>query len=172
MEYLDIYDENKKLTGRRTVRGERRGKGEYVLGVVVWIVNGRGELLITLRSPEKDSWPDYWENTGGAVLAGESSVEGCLRELREETGIRAEASELTFLDTEKGKDTFFDVYAVRRDVTLDELSLQPGETADAMWVTVERFEEMCADGSVAEPIAEHYRNMKPLLMEYMKSIEN
>ena len=170
MELLDIYDENRRLTGRTTVRGQKRGKNEYALGVVVWIVNGRGELLITLRSPEKDSWPGYWENTGGAVLAGESSVKGCVRELLEETGIRADASELSFLQTEKDADTFFDAYAIRRDIPLEEVRLQPGETADAQWVTVKRFEEMCADGSVAGPIAEHYWSVKPVLMEYIKRV--
>ena len=168
MELLDIYDKDHRLTGRTTVRGERRERGEYVLGVVVWIVNSRGELLITLRSPEKESWPNYWENTGGAVMAGESSVDGCVRELLEETGIKADASELKLLDIEKGRDTFFDMYALKRDIELDELQLQPGETSDAMWVTVERFEEMCRDGSVAEPIARHYYNMKDKLMSYIK----
>lgn len=170
MELLDIYDENRKFTGKRIVRGESRCQDEYVIVVLVWIVNSRGELLITLRSPEKESWPDYWENTGGAVQAGESSVEGCIRELMEETGISAETSELTLINSHRGKGAFYDAYAIKRDISIDELRLQPGETVDAMWVTVDRFEEMCADGSVAAPVAAGYRRVKPRLMKYIKSV--
>lgn len=168
MELLDIYDKNRRLTGKRIVRGESHGADEYVLVALVWIVNSRGELLITLRSPEKESWPNHWENTGGAVQAGESSLEGCVRELMEETGIAAEASELTMINMHRGKNAFYDTYAVKKDISITELHLQPGETVNAMWVTVERFEEMCADGSVAAPIAGGYRRVKPALMEYMK----
>lgn len=169
MELLDIYDKNRRFTGKITVRGQQRGEDEFVLGAVVWIINSRKELLITLRSPEKESWPDYWENTGGAVLSGESSIEGCLRELKEETGIQAEASQLTLLGTEMGNDTFFDIYAIVKDVDIADVRLQPGETADARWVTVGEFEAMCDEGSVAQPIAVHYRRVKPALMEYIKT---
>lgn len=169
MELLDIYDKNRRFTGKSIVRGEARRDDEYILVALAWIVNSRGELLITLRSHEKESWPDHWENTGGAVQSGESSVEGCVRELMEETGIIAEASELTLLNEHLGKVAFYDTYAIVKDIDIGQLRLQPGETADAQWVTVERFEEMCADGSVAEPIAGGYRRVKPALMEYIKT---
>ena len=169
MELLDIYDKNRIFTGRSIVRGEKRTADEYVLVALVWITNSRGELLITLRSPEKEHWGNYWENTGGAVQAGETSLIGCVRELMEETGISAEASELTLIDEHREGNAFFDTYAIVKDVSLNELCLQPGETSDAQWVTVERFEEMCADGSVAKPIAGGYRRVKTALMEYIKT---
>lgn len=172
MELLDIYDENRKPTGKRIVRGDSRKSDEYVLVALVWIVNSRKELLITLRSHEKESWPDHWENTGGAVQAGEDSLSGCVRELMEETGIAVKASELTLLNEHRGRSAFYDTYAIRKDIPIEEVKLQPGETADAMWVSVERFEEMCADGSVAAPIAGGYQRVKPALMEYMKLIDN
>lgn len=169
MERLDIYDKNRIFTGRSIIRGEKLNADEYVLVALVWITNSRGELLITLRSPEKESWPNHWENTGGAVQAGETSLEGCVRELMEETGISAAASELTLINEHRGRNAFFDTYAIVKDVSVGDLRLQQGETADAQWVTVERFEEMCADGSVAEPIAGGYRRVKPALMEYIKN---
>ena len=169
MELLDIYDKNRKFTGKTIVRGEYLAPGEYVTVALVWIVNSRGELLITLRSPEKEHCPNQWENTGGAVLAGERSIEGCVRELMEETGIEASTSELTLINEHRGQNAFFDTYAIVKDISCDEVTLQPGETADAQWVTIERFEEMCVDGSVAEPIVGGYRRVKPALMEYIKT---
>ena len=55
----------------------------------VWVVNSLGDFLLTLRSPEKEASPGCWENSGGAVVAGETSLQGALRELGEETGIQA-----------------------------------------------------------------------------------
>ncbi len=171
MELLDIYDKNRNFTGKRVVRGTPRKAGEYFLVALVWIVNSRGELLITLRSPEKESWPNHWENTGGAVIAEESSAEGCVRELLEETGVRAEISELTLLNEHRGETAFYDSYAILRDMPIENVRLQPGETSDAMWVSVERFEAMCADGSVAAPIVGGYRRVKPALMKYIDGIK-
>jgi len=136
MERLDIYDKNRIFTGRNIVRGEKLNADEYVLVALVWITNSRGELLITLRSPEKESWPNHWENTGGAVQAGETSLAGCVRELMEETGISAEASELTLINEHRGRNAFFDTYAIVKDVAVSELLLQQGETAEDDFVLI------------------------------------
>ena len=53
---------------------------------------------MTLRDKAKPVYPNCWENTGGAVLAGETSLEGALRELREETGLAAQPEALRLLD--------------------------------------------------------------------------
>jgi len=39
-----------------------------------------------LRHPNKKEYSNYWENTGGSVLSGETSKVGAIRELFEETG--------------------------------------------------------------------------------------
>ena len=53
MEYNDIYDENRNLTGRRHLRGTPWKPGEYGLVVCVWGYDGKGSLLLTRRAPEK-----------------------------------------------------------------------------------------------------------------------
>ncbi len=166
-ELLDIYDGNRRFTGRVMLRGEALRPGDYRLVVLVWIVNGAGELLITLRSPEKEDWANYWENTGGAVKAGETSREGCVRELFEETGIRAEPDEPELLSSHRGKSAFYDAYAIRRDISAEQVRLQPGETAAAMWVSRRKFEKMCRNGSVAAPIAAGYRRIRPALESFI-----
>ena len=90
MEIWDIYDGSRRKTGRTAVRGERLGEGEFHLVVHVWIVNGKGEYLITKRSPNKP-FPGMWECTGGSALAGEDSLGAALRETKEETGITLNA---------------------------------------------------------------------------------
>ena len=84
-EWNDVYDENRNLTGKVHRRGTPWNKGEYGLVVCVWVYDGKGKLLLTRRAPEK-SFAGTWENSGGAVKAGETSRQAVARELREETG--------------------------------------------------------------------------------------
>ena len=46
MEFNDIYDENRNLTGRVHRRGTPWKPGEYGLVVCVWVYDGRGHISI------------------------------------------------------------------------------------------------------------------------------
>ena len=107
MEYNDIYDKDRKLTGKRHLRGTIWRKGEYGLVVCVWVYDGKGKLLLTRRAPEK-SFAGTWENSGGAVKSGENSLQAITRELREETGIVAAPEEFELLCCGRDKNCHFD----------------------------------------------------------------
>ena len=111
MEYNDIYDRRRNLTGRTHLRGTPWGPGEYGLVVCVWVYDGRGKVLLTRRAPGK-SFAGTWENSGGAAQAGETSLQAIARELFEETGIRANPEEFELLGTRRDKDAFFDFYSL------------------------------------------------------------
>ena len=99
MELWDLYDKDRRPLGRTHQRGLPVPPGAYHLAVIVVILNPKGEVLLTRRAPEKDACPGWWENTGGSVLAGETSLEAITRELREETGLAARPEE--FLDPDR-----------------------------------------------------------------------
>lgn len=143
-------------------------RGEYHINVFVWIFNSAGELLLTKRSPEKESYPNLWETTGGAVLAGETSRQAIVRELREETGLCAAPEEFVFLDSVRGKTWFSDTYALRRDAPLSQIVLQPGETCGARWVTRAAFERMIAAGEVAQPDVQRFYTLAHFFNELLK----
>ena len=86
-ELWDLCDDEGRPTGRLHRRGDPLGEGEKHLCVHIWIRGDDGRYLITRRSPGK-SMAGRWECTGGSVLAGEDSLAGALREVREETGLR------------------------------------------------------------------------------------
>ncbi len=131
MELWDLYDNNRTPLGKTIRRGEPLPEGCYSVAVSVWAVNTKGQILLTLRAPEKESWANYWENTGGAVRSGESSQQAILRELQEETGITLQPNQVQFLQTDRWQNGFMDVYACCCDISVDKIVLQPGETADA-----------------------------------------
>ena len=80
-EWNDVYDAQRRRTGRTHLRGTPWGSGEYGLTVCVWVYDGRGRLLLTRRAPEK-SFAGTWENSGGMARAGEDSLTAIQREQR------------------------------------------------------------------------------------------
>ncbi len=167
MELWDLLDENGSPTGRTHVRGEDFPPGVYHRTVEIFTVNSRGELLLTLRAPDKLPFPSMWEVTGGSVLAGEDSLTAAMRELREETGIDAGAGEIKFLLTSRGRTAFMDIYLVRKNVEISNLIMQEGETVAAKWVTFGEFERMIENGEVPEPVYRRYYIVKDILTAKM-----
>ncbi len=170
MEYNDLYDENRQPLGRRICRGEKWGPGEYILVVCCWVTDGRDRLLLTKRSPEKDVYPGYWENSGGRAQAGESSRQAIAREVREETGIRAAEEDYIFLDAGKSADSIFDFYMLVHPVPLEDIVLQKGETCDKMWAAFPEVHAMIDRGEMADPIARQFLRQEPMLRKQLSEI--
>lgn len=147
-EMRDIYDSYKRRTGRVIERGKPTRRGEYLLGVCVWIINHEGKYLISRRSPDKPTFPLLWEPTGGGVIAGETSLDAAFREVREELGIalRAEDGELFVTQLRCAPvfetDSFEDIYLFRIRDTDPRVTFQEGETCDARWATPEEIQAL------------------------------
>ena len=122
---------------------------------------------MTRRAPEK-SFAGTWENSGGAAKAGETSLEAIVRELFEETGIRAEASEFELLDTGSDRNTHHDFYCLRRYVPLEQIVLLPGETDDAKWVTFAQVHEMIRRKEICKVIAHQFLRQEAALLQRQK----
>ena len=89
MEFWDIYDINKKPTGRTMKRNDWCLKdGEYHLTVLGVVARPDGTFLITKRVMTKAWAPGWWEVSGGAAQAGESSYDAVLREVKEESSVK------------------------------------------------------------------------------------
>ena len=54
MEKRDLYDENRQLTGETIYKGEAIPEGRYIIVVLVFIQNSKGEFLIQKRSEIKN----------------------------------------------------------------------------------------------------------------------
>ncbi len=163
VEYNDIYDENRNLTGRVHRRGTPWKRGEYGLVVCVWVHDGHGKLLLTQRAPEK-SFPGTWENSGGAAKAGETSRQAIARELFEETGIRAREEDFELLGSGKDHNTHFDYYCIRSATPLEQIVLLPGETVDARWVTFQQVRELIAEKKICKIIARQFQRQEQMLL--------
>ena len=162
MEFNDIYDKDRKLTGRIHKRGTPWHRGEYGLVVCVWVYDGNGKVLMTRRAPGK-SYAGTWENSGGGAQAGETSRQAIARELFEETGIRAGEEEFEFIGSDRDKNTVYDFYCLKRQVSVEEIVLLPGETDAAQWVTLEKVHEMIEKKQICHVIANQFLRQEPEL---------
>jgi len=162
MEYWDIYDADKRLTGRTMQREDWNMKpGEYHLTVLGVIRRPDHTFLITQRVLSKSWAPGWWEVSGGGVQAGETSQEAVRRELLEETGIDVEGAEGGLLftyrrDNPQEKDNYFvDVYRFDLDVREEDVKIQEEEACGFAFATEKEIRELGAQG-----IFLHYESIK------------
>ena len=163
MEYWDIYDVNKKKTGRTMQRNDwNMQPGDYhltVLGVLARKSDGR--YLITQRVNTKSWAPGWWEVSGGGVMAGEESADAVKREILEETGIDVTGWEGGYAfsyrrDNPEEKDNYFvDIYRFVGEFDESDVVLQTAETQAFRLATADEIEALAAEG-----IFLHYDSMK------------
>ena len=103
MELWDLYDEQRRLVGTDHLRGQELPDNCFHLVVHVWIKNCQGQYLLSQRAADRPTYPLLWECVGGSVLKGENSLQGALREVKEEVGLELEGStgEVIFTKTRK-----------------------------------------------------------------------
>lgn len=103
-------------------------------------------------------------------MAGESSIAAAIRELKEEIGIVADESEVHYIGSVKTPPFFDDDYYIRRDISITDIVLQDGETADAKWVTYSEFLNMQGTGELAPYVMKFLAPMKSEFETALKKI--
>ena len=154
-EYWDIYDENRVFQNRTIRRGSAFAEGEYYVCCEVWFLDSNGEMLIAQRHPRKKAG-GLWEFVGGGVLAGETTAQAAVREVKEEIGVTLAETELTLLHVYKHKNYFMDIYLVKKDVSIQSIMLDESETVDAKWVSEKEFRGMIEKQIVVRSVAQRF----------------
>ena len=167
MEFWDIYDKDKKPTGRTMKKNDWILKdGEYHLSVLGVIHRPDGRFLITQRVMTKAWAPGWWEVSGGAAQAGESSEEAVRREVLEETGLDVNGCVGGYMFTYhrenpgEGDNYFVDVYRFEKDFKEEDLHLQTEETAGYKIATADEIKALADEG-----IFLHYDSIKRVFEE-------
>ena len=164
MEFNDIYDKDRNLTGRVHRRGTRWRPGEYGLVVCVWVYDGKGNVLLTRRAKGK-SFAGTWENSGGAAKAGETSRQAIVRELFEETGIKAEEDEFELIGSDRDRNTHYDFYCIKRTTPLTQIVLLPGETDGVQWASMEQVRKMVKSREICKIIGNQFNRQEALILQ-------
>ena len=151
-EYFDILDENGNKTGETKLRSLVHRDGDWHKAVHIWIVNDKNEILLQKRSPTKDSHPNMWDiSSAGHLSAGDDSISGAIREIKEELGVDVSSEQLELIGIRKKagnhastfvNSEFNDVYLLRLSLDLSKLTLQKEEVSEVKYVSLEEFKNM------------------------------
>lgn len=151
-EYFDILDENGNKIGKTKLRTEVHRDGDWHKAVHIWIINDKGDILLQRRCATKDSYPNMLDiSSAGHLSAGDDSLSGAIRELKEELNIDVKPEELQFIKTLKKssryKETFInnefdDLYILKTTKTINEMEYQEEEISEIFYVTYKEFKNM------------------------------
>ena len=164
MEKRDLYDENKKLTGKTIFKGEEIPKGKYILVVLVFIQNSKGQFLIQKRSQVKNG---KYATTGGHCKTGESSIQGILTEVEEELGIKLQEENLQLYFSGKSdkERVFWDDYYIKMDIpNIEKLELQTEEVESVCWLKEDEINQLMKEGKFFK---NHYEEFE-ILLKWLK----
>ena len=159
IEIWDLYDKDGNTTGLSHVRGVPIPDGYYHLAVHIWIKNAQGQYLIAQRAETKDTNPLKWECQGGSVLKGENSLQGALREVKEEVGIdlNPECGQVVFSkrrDIVNGKrfNDLMDVWVFDYDGEVNLKNATTDEVAAIKWMWPDEITEMFNSGEMVDTL--------------------
>lgn len=148
-EIWDLYDENRELLGKDHVRGEQLPIDGYHLVVHVWIRNSKGEYLIAQRSANRQTYPLMWECVDGSVIKGEDSLQGALREVKEEVGVdllpekgHVILSDIKKIEFGKVVNKIVDIWLFKYDGEVDLSNATTDEVAQVAWMNRSQIKEL------------------------------
>jgi len=158
MEIWDAYDSDFKIIeGMTLIRGEEASipRGVYHLVCHILVRHTDGTYLLMQRDMRKP-YPGMWEATaGGSALKGEDPYGCALRELLEETGIKAGSlEELGRRVSDKTRSVYVDYLCVT-DSDKDSILLQEGETIAYKWARAKEIQAMSSDEFLSENMRAH-----------------
>ena len=159
MELFDVLDIAGNPTGIVAEKDMPLKNGQYYLGVHAYIYNSDFEFIIQQRAYNKSFLPGGWDIHLGHVIAGESSIDGIIREVREEIGL-----DLNFNDIHSVKRFVWDekyhhivdIYFIKKEYELDKLVLQKDEVIAVKKVTDKEMINMVKNMDYRP---ERYRNI-------------
>ena len=165
MEKRDLYDINRNLTGKTIYKGDIIPNNNYIIVVLAFIQNSKGEFLIQKRSLKKDG---KYGSTGGHAKTGENSITAMITEIKEELGITVNSQDLKLIYSGREDNTqvFFDIYYLNKDFEISDLTLQEDEVESVSWLSIDEIENLIKNNLfLNNHVEEFYRVLNFLNME-------
>ncbi len=157
MELVDLLNDRKELIGETCERNSVP-EGKYRLSIHIWIVNDKNEILIQQRSASRKMFPNMWTNTGGACIAGETSIETVFRELQEELNVIPNIDNLELIASYKRKKDYVDVWLLKQNINIKDLKFNDNEVQAAKWVSIEEWKKLLIEEQAVKSSTDYFFN--------------
>ena len=145
-EIFDIYNRDGEYLGKqRKAVCHSKNPGFYHKPVWIWIINDKNEVLVQKRAAVKKNHPNKWDMpSAGHVVAGESSIDGAIRETLEELGVETKESDYKFI-CEYIDDHSWEiaqVYLLKLNLESNNFKLQEEEVSEVKWLSYDEFKKL------------------------------
>ncbi|HIS90126.1 MAG TPA: NUDIX domain-containing protein [Candidatus Faecisoma merdavium] len=157
MELVDLLNNRKELIGETCERNSVP-EGKYRLSIHIWIVNDKNEILIQQRSASRKMFPNMWTNTGGACIAGETSIETVFRELQEELNVIPNIDNLELIASYKRKKDYVDVWLLKQNINIKDLKFNDNEVQAAKWASIEEWKKLLIEEQAVKSSTDYFLN--------------
>ena len=172
-EMLDTFDINGKFLGSKPRSFcHSENPGVYHKPVWIWIINSQGQILVQKRALTKKKNPGKWDMpSAGHVAAGESCLLGCVRETREELGLKVNEKDFIFLKefiVEHGWE-LAQVYLLKNDTKVENMKLQTEEVEKVKWLEYKEFVKLLYSNDFCNHSTEYKDWVCQTLKEYTRT---
>ncbi len=141
----------------------------YHKPVWIWIKNKRGQFLVQKRAKTKKKSPGKWDMpSAGHTAAGETCLQACIRETKEELGIDTKEGDYVFLKSwlnQRGWE-LAQIYLLRCDVKESEMTLQKSEVECVKWLDFDEFKKLL----YSDQFCNHAKEYKDWVVETLKNL--
>jgi len=180
-EYLDIWNSEGQPTGETCLKDIAHQKGLFHPTVHVWFYTLAPALLLQKRSLTKQTFPGYWDvSVAGHVSAGESILEGALREVKEEIGLDIQEIDLLPIDIRKNINRFENgvidcefqhVFLVQLKADVSKLLIQENEVDEVRLFTFEELQncmhQMHPNYNIVPADMSYYQFMMDTVLKFL-----
>lgn len=175
-ELIDIFDENNKPLNKTIMKSLAHKNGSWHRVAHIWIYNTKGEMLIQHRNLDKEIHPNLWDiGAAGHIPAGETPIEGAIRETKEEIGLEITKEKLEFIKIKKGvananekiqNNEFAYIYLLKYEGKINDLKIQKEELQDLKFIKLDKLKkELISKPQIYVPHLDYWN-------EIIKIIEN
>jgi len=167
-EMLDTFDINGKFLGAQPRSFcHSDNPGVYHKPVWIWIVNSNKQILVQKRALTKKKSPGKWDMpAAGHIDAGESCLQGCVRETTEELGLKVNEDDFIFLKefvNQRGWE-LVQVYLLKNDTKAGDMKLQTEEVEQVKWLDYDEFVKLL----YSDEFCNHAEEYKKWVCEVLK----
>ena len=163
MEMIDVLDENGIKTGEVLSRDEVHKIGLWHKASGVLIINSKHEILLQLRSRQKEKNGGLWDlSASGHISSGETPEDSLIREIKEEIGVNVVKNELKLLGVYKRQELHnngkfieneYDyIYILEKDINISKIKFQKEEVEQIKFVTIESLTKLLDNDEVVKRV--------------------